>query len=329
MNIKQLREFLDEANLDSTGTKNVLKHRLSVEWGRVDGKDTAQFNPALLTVKQLHEWLDARSVDYPTSRNKPFYVKLVSKIVADEEAERKSQDVDSMTTDDIKKWLQDNDFKAKSDRDREYYVKKMKKNIHTDADGIFLFTEKEVLFQKKLFFGQRLVVVEGDISKCAAEAVVHPTNGGITLGGGVGRALASAGGPLLQAATTKWALDNPQLKYTACCMTPGHELPAKNVIHSYSPVYEAHKEDQAKEDLGNSITNIFQLAEDNEIANIALPSIGSGMNGYPQDLAAETILRAITDYFQEAGASSFIKQVYFVLYGKASVDVYTKQLVKL
>lgn len=50
--------------------------------------------------------------------------------------------------------------------------------------------------------------------------------------------------------------------------------------------------------------------------------------GWPKQLAAETILRSIKRYFQTVMASS-IRQVYFVLYDKESVDIYTSELGKL
>ena len=50
--------------------------------------------------------------------------------------------------------------------------------------------------------------------------------------------------------------------------------------------------------------------------------------GWPKQLAAETVLRSIKRYFQTVMASS-IRQVYFVLYDKESVDIYTSELGKL
>lgn len=64
-----------------------------------------------------------------------------------------------------------------------------------------------------------------------------------------------------------------------------------------------------------------------EVDNIVLSSLICSA-GWPKQLAAETILRAINRYFQTIMASS-IKTVYFVLYDKESVDIYTSELKKL
>ena len=50
--------------------------------------------------------------------------------------------------------------------------------------------------------------------------------------------------------------------------------------------------------------------------------------GFPKQTAAQTILKAINEYFVKVMASS-IKQVYFVLYDMESIGIYTSELAKL
>ena len=50
--------------------------------------------------------------------------------------------------------------------------------------------------------------------------------------------------------------------------------------------------------------------------------------GFPKHHAAETILRAISNYFVTVMSSS-LKQIYFVLYDQESIAVYTSELSKL
>ncbi len=57
-------------------------------------------------------------------------------------------------------------------------------------------------------------------------------------------------------------------------------------------------------------------------------------NGFPKQVAAQTILRAIKAYFKGldvAGTTknSSLEQVYFVLYDAESVGIYTSELGKL
>ena len=50
--------------------------------------------------------------------------------------------------------------------------------------------------------------------------------------------------------------------------------------------------------------------------------------GFPKQTAAQTILRAISNYFVTVMSSS-LKQIYFVLYDMESIGVYTSELAKL
>jgi len=233
-----------------------------------------------------------------------------------------------MSEKDIRKWLKDNGVSAEKGQDRAYYAKLMKKHVHKDADGVLLFTEEEVIFHKKLLFGQRLVVVQGDLSKCAASAVVHPTDGEGAMTGGVGRSLDKAA-PSLKKKVVKLFKSEGELEAGECRVTAGCELPAQHVIHTNSPKFDDDDEKGSAKILSTSIRNILALAEEEKLHSVALPSIGSGANKYPGDLAAETILKAITSFFEEKGAKAHTKQVYFVLFGKSDVDTYKKHAMRL
>lgn len=50
--------------------------------------------------------------------------------------------------------------------------------------------------------------------------------------------------------------------------------------------------------------------------------------GFPKQQAAQTILKAISNYFVSVMSSS-LKQIYFVLYDKESADIYAAELAKL
>jgi len=327
MNVAQLRAECEKLGLDSAGSKAVMMHNVTVERARLSGGDTEVFNPQLMTVVQLRKWLDGHGVTYEKSLSKTSLAKLVADTVQEEENDKKENDVEMMKTEQLVQWLKDRGVKHKSGEEREYYAKLVES--HMSKAGALLFPEDDILYQKKLFFGQRLIVVKGDITKCKAAAIVCPTNSALALDGGVGKALLKVCGPKFQAEITKWTSANPPLATTKACLTAGHELNANNVIHTNSPQYKTTSSKASIKELTDSINSIFQVADENKLANIALPSIGSGINGYPPDIAAKAILQAITSYFQDAEVSSSIREVYFVLFDDASVKVYTTTLTTL
>ena len=182
-----------------------------------------------------------------------------------------------------------------------------------------------ILSEKKLFLGQKMTVIQGDLVKIAADAIVHPTSSSFYMGGEVGSAIERAGGKDFKKEVDELYKSNGALDTAGAAICPGHNFPAKFVIHSHGPTW---KTDNAQQLLEKTIHNAFKLADEKNLKSIAFPSIGSGRAGFPKQTAAQIILRAINNYFVTVMGSS-IKQVYFVLFDTESVGIYTSELAKL
>eukprot|EP00300_Choanocystis_sp_HF-7_P041620 c8403_g1_i1.p1 GENE.c8403_g1_i1~~c8403_g1_i1.p1 ORF type:complete len:300 (+),score=87.83 c8403_g1_i1:241-1140(+) len=177
----------------------------------------------------------------------------------------------------------------------------------------------EQLGQKRLFLGQNLKITKSNIAKYdKCEAVVHPTNSSLSTGGQVGSELLKYGGAAFQQEIDNKRREVSDLQETECCSTGGGELNAKYVIHCNSPSWMGQ---QSVDELKRTIMNVLQHADSNNIKSVALPSIGSGHNNFPKDVAARAILQTIDGYFQSIMSSS-LKEVHFVLYDQDSVNVY-------
>ncbi|RUS79815.1 hypothetical protein EGW08_012414 [Elysia chlorotica] len=188
-----------------------------------------------------------------------------------------------------------------------------------DGSGGFL-----TLSEKKLFLGQKLTVMQGDLVKATADAIVHPTNSSFYFGGEVGQAIQRAGGKEFQQEVdllkAQGSIGNAE---AAIC--PGHKFAAKFVIHVNSPTWS---ETNAQQNLDKAVKNVLKVADDKSLKSVALPSISSGNAGFPKQTAAQIILASIRDYFKTAKSSS-LKQIFFVLYDAESVNVYTTELARL
>jgi len=179
--------------------------------------------------------------------------------------------------------------------------------------------------EKTLFLGQTLSVVEGDISKMQADAIVHPTNSGFSTSGAVGGALLKTGGAELTASIAETAKSHGSLEVCGALLGDAPNLPASHIIHVNSPMWG---QGSPEADLETCVKNALTLADEKNMKAIALPSIGSGNNNFPKQVAAQTILKAISNYFVTVMSSS-LKQVYFVLYDSESIGVYCQELAKL
>jgi len=182
-----------------------------------------------------------------------------------------------------------------------------------------------ILSEKTLFLGQKLSVVQGDIAGIQAEAVVHPTDGKFSFAGEVGESISKAGGDALTEEVANLAESHGAFEVGEAVATGGHDLPANHVIHVHSPKCG---DENAEEDLIKCVKSALTLADEKNLKTVAMPSIGSGHNGFPKQEAAQIIIKAISNYFVSAMASS-LKHIYFVLYDMESIGIYTMELAKL
>ncbi|KAG8579135.1 hypothetical protein GDO81_010730 [Engystomops pustulosus] len=192
----------------------------------------------------------------------------------------------------------------------------------TPADG---FT---ILSTKSLFLGQKLNLIHSEISNLAGfevEAVINPTNADIDLKDDIGSALEKKGGKEFLEAVIELKKKNGPLDVAGAAVSSGHGLPAKFVIHCNSPSWGS---DKCEELLEKTVKNCLALADEKKIKSIAFPSIGSGRNGFPKQMAAQLILKAISNYFVSTMSSS-IKTVYFVLFDSESIGIYVQEMAKL
>src|SRR5512132_1709701 len=126
----------------------------------------------------------------------------------------------------------------------------------------------------------RMIVVQGDITRQAVDAIVNAANERMLGGGGVDGAIHRAAGPQLLEACRRI----PEVRPGVRCptgevrLTPGFALPARFVIHTVGPVWGGgdHGEDAL---LASCYRNALRLAAENQLQSIAFPAISCGVYG--------------------------------------------------
>lgn len=166
-----------------------------------------------------------------------------------------------------------------------------------------------------------LELVEGDITKQDTEAIVNAANNSLLGGGGVDGAIHRAGGPEILAETRRLGgCDTGDAK-----ITTGGRLKADHVIHAVGPVYRRAGAEQAARLLASAYRRSLEVATENGVRSVALPSISTGAYGYPLDEAAPIAIQTVIDYLEQQGEDS-IELVRFVLYGPEAYHVYRRAL---
>ncbi len=164
----------------------------------------------------------------------------------------------------------------------------------------------------------RIVVLEGDITRLAVDAIVNAANNSLLGGGGVDGAIHRAAGPGLLAETRKLGgCPTGEVKITA-----GYNLPALYVIHTVGPIWQGGGQGEA-ELLASCYRNSLRLAVQHDIHTIAFPAISTGVYGYPLAAATRIAVREVVSFLR--GVPS-IAQVIFACFGRTSSETYTNVL---
>jgi O-acetyl-ADP-ribose deacetylase (regulator of RNase III) len=167
----------------------------------------------------------------------------------------------------------------------------------------------------------KIVIIQGDITKQVVEAIVNAANNSLLGGGGVDGAIHRAAGP---------ALLEECRKLNGCAtgeakITGGYNLPAKWVIHTVGPIWYGGGKAEA-ELLASAYRSCLALAEAKGIQTLAFPSISTGAYGFPLAAAAAIALKEILKFLE---TSTVVQKVFFVCFSTEDYLCYTSVLQNL
>jgi len=165
-----------------------------------------------------------------------------------------------------------------------------------------------------------LVLVRGDITKIAADAIVNAANSALLGGGGVDGAIHRAGGPSIMA----------QCRTIGGCptgsavATGAGALPARHIIHAVAPIYRGAASDAQL--LRSAYETSLGLAQSLGAKSISFPSLGTGAYGYPIRQAAPIALGAAVVHLRRG---SDLERVTFVLFSETDLSVYEEAIAQV
>ncbi len=164
----------------------------------------------------------------------------------------------------------------------------------------------------------RMLVVEGDITKLAVDAIVNAANRTLLGGGGVDGAIHRAAGPgLLAECRSLGGCATGQAR-----MTGGYNLPARKVIHAVGPIYRGGFAGEAQL-LRSCYLESLRLAAEAGLVTIAFPAISTGVYGYPKAEACAVAVVAVADWL---GAHELPRTVTFCCFGANDARLYRETL---
>jgi O-acetyl-ADP-ribose deacetylase (regulator of RNase III) len=152
-----------------------------------------------------------------------------------------------------------------------------------------------------------LAIVEGDITRVPADAIVNAANSAFAHGGGVDGALRTAAGPELSGEIRRRYPSGTPTGTAA--WTEAYALPARWVIHAVGPVWGQGGLDKL-ELLASAYRSALRVADELGARTVSVPAISAGTFGFPLETAADVAVRTVRDYL--LGDTS-VERVTFIL----------------
>ena len=171
-------------------------------------------------------------------------------------------------------------------------------------------------------FGGRLIrLVQGDITRCPADAIVNAANSSLAGGGGVDGAIHDAGGPSIMEELDR--IRGQGCPTGSAVMTGAGNLPAKHVIHAVGPRWRGGGKGE-EQLLAGAYLSSLRLAEKAGAAVVTFPSISTGIYGYPVEKAAPAALGAVSEFLKAEAKA--VREAQFVLFDRFTFAAYEAAL---
>jgi O-acetyl-ADP-ribose deacetylase (regulator of RNase III) len=171
---------------------------------------------------------------------------------------------------------------------------------------------------EKDFKNKKILLLQADITDLETDAMVNAANDHLWMGSGVAGAIKAKGGDEIE----KEAMSKGPAKIGEAIVTTAGKLKAKYVIHAVLMGQDL----QTKENyIKDATLNSLKRAEELKLNSIAFPALGTGVGGFPVDRCAEVIINTTAGFLRN---NQFVKEVYFALFHKSDLDVFSLVLEK-
>jgi O-acetyl-ADP-ribose deacetylase (regulator of RNase III) len=171
--------------------------------------------------------------------------------------------------------------------------------------------------------GQRIILLQGDITQEQVDAIVNAANEWLQHGGGVAGAIVRAGGEVIQEESNRIG----RVPTGSAAVTGAGRLPARFVIHAVGPIWNNHPPEEADRLLASAVRSSLQKADELRLSSIAFPAISAGIYGFPKERCAKVMMDTIEEYFSQH-ANSGVSEVRLVLFDAPTVQAFEQEFAK-
>ncbi|CAP26302.1 Protein CBG06070 [Caenorhabditis briggsae] len=169
----------------------------------------------------------------------------------------------------------------------------------------------------------RVSIWDGDITNLTVDAIVNAANSRLAGGGGVDGAIHRAAG--------RNELQAECRKYNGCAVgdaviTSGCNVNhIKKIIHTVGPQVYGSVTDEKRENLIACYRTSLDIAIENGMKSVAFCCISTGVYGYPNDDAAKTVTKFLTEFLEN---DDQIERIVLVTFLQVDNELYNEYFAK-
>lgn len=165
-----------------------------------------------------------------------------------------------------------------------------------------------------------ITLVQGDITRQSADAIVNAANSSLLGGGGVDGAIHRRGGPAIledcrRLRASRYGKGLPTGRAVA---TTAGDLDARWVIHTVGPVFSA-TEDRS-ELLASCYRESLRVADELGARTVAFPAVSTGVYRWPMEDAARIAVETVRT------TDTAVEEVVFVLFDDRAHEAFAARL---
>ena len=166
----------------------------------------------------------------------------------------------------------------------------------------------------------RITLVQGDITRQTADAIVNAANSSLLGGGGVDGAIHRRGGPAILAECRKLRASHygKGLPTGQAVATTAGELDARWVIHTVGPVHSGTEDRSAL--LASCYRESLKRADELGARTVAFPAVSTGVYGWPMDDGARIAVTTVQE------TDTAVEEVRFVLFDDHAYEAFARRL---
>ncbi|GGY86562.1 O-acetyl-ADP-ribose deacetylase [Streptomyces olivaceoviridis] len=164
-----------------------------------------------------------------------------------------------------------------------------------------------------------ITLVQGDITRQHADAIVNAANSSLLGGGGVDGAIHRRGGPAIleECRALRASRYGKGLPTGRAVATTAGELDARWVIHTVGPVWSA-TEDRS-DLLASCYREALRVADELGARTVAFPAVSTGVYRWPMQDAARIAVETVRN------TPTAVEEARFVLFDERAYEAFARQ----